>query len=174
MKIKDRTEFKSKPSPLAFKAHDKVVDAVRAMSDNNYGASVIVDNENRPIGIITERDLMKRLLYKNLDVNTTTVSEVMTSEIRLASENDEVVTWLSIMSNERFRHLPVIDQEGRLISLMSQGDFVSYTWPQLLKQATDSAFRVFMNRFHFHLLFGAILLYGIIMAVLIRTGAIHW
>ena len=40
--------------------------------------------------------------------------------------------WLRIMSNERFRRLPVLDADGRLVHVMTQGDFVSYTWPDLL------------------------------------------
>jgi CBS-domain-containing membrane protein len=46
------------------------------------------------------------------------------------------------MSNERFRHLPIVDESGRLMSILSQGDFVAYTWPELLvlvrKKATET------------------------------------
>ena len=137
MKIKDRIEFNTKAPVLTFAATDKVIQAVRLMSEKNYGASVIVDNDNKPIGIVTERDFMRRLLAKGLDVNTTAISEIMTRDLKLASADDEVVDWLRIMSNERFRHLPVVDEQGKLLNLMSQGDFVSYTWPQLLGRAKD-------------------------------------
>ena len=43
------------------------------------------------------------------------------------------------MSNDRFRHLPVVDENGRLISMMSQGDFVSFTWPQLWARVGEQA-----------------------------------
>jgi CBS domain-containing protein len=170
MKIKDRIEFQKKSATLTFKANDKLIDAVRAMSDKNYGASVIVDDENRPVGIITERDLMRRVLYRNLDANTTLISEVMTTKLKLASEEDDVLTWLSVMSNERFRHLPVVDKDGKLVNLMSQGDFVSYTWPQLLAQVKDNALKLFMKRFHLHLIFGAFILYALIIFIYIRLN----
>ena len=59
----------------------------------------------------------------------------MTADVRTANEEDNLLDWLRIMSNERFRRLPVVDEQGRLTSVMSQGDFVSYTWPQLFQQA---------------------------------------
>ena len=138
------------------------------MSERNYGASVIVDVENKPIGIVTERDFMRRLLAKNLDANTTPISAIMTTELKLASADDHVVDWLRIMSNERFRHLPVVDAQGKLLNLMSQGDFVSYTWPQLLGRLKDSAVKSFMERYNLHLLVGGIMIYSIVVVFVMR------
>jgi CBS domain-containing protein len=169
MKIKDRIEFKSKAPVLTFKPEDMVIEAVKAMSDKNYGASVIVDSGNKPVGIITERDFMRRLIAKGLDANTTPISKIMTSALKLASEEDQVVEWLRVMSNERFRHLPVVDVQGKLVNLMSQGDFVSYTWPQLLTRVKDVAVKSFMERFHLHMIVGGIMLYSIVMVFVMRT-----
>jgi CBS domain-containing protein len=168
MKIKERIEFKNKPPVLTFMASDKVIDAVKVMSERNYGASVVVDVDNKPVGIITERDFMRRLLAKNLDPNTTLISNIMTSALKLASADDEVVDWLRIMSNERFRHLPIVDADGKLLNLMSQGDFVSYTWPQLLSNLKDNTVKSFFERFHLNILIGGVLLYSIIMIFLLR------
>lgn len=132
MKIKDRPEYRSKPVPFSLRAGDKVSLAVETMSDRNIGAVVIVDDEKKVKGIVTERDLMRRLLNKRLDPQTTLLSGIMTAEVRTGRESDEVIDWLRQMSNERFRHLPIVDEQGRLINMMSQGDFVSYTWPDLL------------------------------------------
>jgi CBS domain-containing protein len=167
MKIKDRIEFKSKPPVLTFSATDNVIDAILKMSEKNYGASVIVDNDNKPVGIVTERDFMRRLLAKGLDANTTPISEIMTKDLKLASVDDEVVDWLRIMSNERFRHLPLVDENGRLINLMSQGDFVSYTWPQLLGHAKEVVVKTFMERFHLHLIISSLLLYVILIVLVV-------
>jgi CBS domain-containing protein len=169
MKIKDRIEFKNKAPVLTFTPDNMVIQAVKAMSDKNYGASVIVDSGNKPVGIITERDLMRRLLAKGLDANTTPISKIMTSDLKLASEEDQVVEWLRVMSNERFRHLPVVDAQGKLLNLMSQGDFVSYTWPQLLTRVKDVAVKSFMERFHLHMIVGGIMLYSIVMIFVMRA-----
>ena len=106
--------------------------AVKTMSEKNIGSVVIVDDEMQVKGIVTERDLMRRLLNKALDPNTTPLSAIMTTEVRTGRAEDGVIDWLRQMSNERFRHLPVVDEQGRLVNIMSQGDFVSFTWPDLL------------------------------------------
>jgi CBS domain-containing protein len=132
MKIKDRPEYRSKPAPFALHANDLVPAAVKTMSEKNIGSVVIVDDAMQIKGIVTERDLMRRLLNKSLDPKTTPLSTIMTTEVRTGRADDEVIDWLRQMSNERFRHLPVVDEQGRLVNIMSQGDFVSFTWPDLL------------------------------------------
>ena len=169
MRIKDRIEFKTKPPVLTFKSDDMVMDAVKAMSEKNYGAIVIIDGVQKPIGIVTERDFMRRLLLNNLDPNTTPLSRIMTSDLRVVTENDKIVECIRMMSNERFRHLPVVDQEGKLVSLVSQGDFVSYTWPQLLLDKKDVAVRSFMERHNFFLIFGSIMVYTIIILFILSA-----
>jgi CBS domain-containing protein len=168
MKIKDRIEFKSKAPVMTFRPDDMVIKAVEAMAAKNYGASVIVDEANRPVGIVTERDFMRRLLAKGLDANVTPISQIMTADLKLASEEDQVVEWLRMMSNERFRHLPVVDAQGQLVNLMSQGDFVSYTWPQLLMHTKEVVAKSFMERFHLHMLFIAVILYTVAMILVVR------
>lgn len=163
MKIKERIEFKNKPAVMTFAPHDMVMSAVLAMTEKNYGASVIVNSDNKPVGIITERDFMRRLLARGMDPKTTKISEIMTSDLRLASEDDYVVDWLRIMSNERFRHLPVVDAQGKLVNLLSQGDLVSFTWPQLLVRMKDNAVKSFFEKFHMHLILGGIMIYTIAM-----------
>jgi CBS domain-containing protein len=132
MKLKDRPEYKSKPLPFSLGANDVVPTAVKTMSEKNIGSVIIVDDDMQVKGIVTERDLMRRLLNKSLDPKTTQLSTIMTSEVRTGRADDEVIDWLRQMSNERFRHLPVVDDQGRLLNIMSQGDFVSFTWPDLL------------------------------------------
>ncbi len=122
-----------------------VFPAIAAMSEKNYGAVVIVSPDLKPVGIVTERDFMRRLLNKSLDPKTTRLSEIMTTDLKIARADDDLLDWLRQMSNDRFRHLPVVDEQGTIISIMSQGDFVSYTWPQLLgrlKEQTQATFQL--------------------------------
>ena len=140
------------------------------MSDKNYGASVIVGPDHKPVGIVTERDFIRRLLAKNPDPHTTPLSAIMSKDLKLASPDDEVVEWLSVMTNERFRHLPVVDSNGKLLNLMSQVDFVSYTWPQLLGKFADNSVKSFMEWFHLHLPVTGILLYSLVVIILLRSA----
>lgn len=137
MKIKDRPEFKRKSQVLTFAPSDSVFSAIKIMSEMNYGAAVIISPDFRPLGIVTERDFMRRLLNEGRDPKTTALSEIMTTDLKLAREDDDLLDWLRQMSNDRFRHLPVIDEHGVLVSIMSQGDFVSYTWPQLIGRVAE-------------------------------------
>jgi CBS domain-containing protein len=61
MKIKERPEYKSKPAPFALRPDDVVPTAVKTMSEKNIGSVVIVDDAMQVKGIVTERDLMRRL-----------------------------------------------------------------------------------------------------------------
>jgi signal-transduction protein with cAMP-binding, CBS, and nucleotidyltransferase domain len=139
MQIKDRPEFNRKGAVMTFAPDQDVLTAVQAMSEKNYGAAVVVSPDNKPLGIVTERDFMRRLLNKGLDPKKTPLSAIMTSDLKLAKADDNLLDWLRQMSNDRFRHLPVIDDDGSLIGIMSQGDFVSYTWPELLNRVKEQA-----------------------------------
>jgi CBS domain-containing protein len=143
MKIKDRPEFNSKSAVMTFQPSDTVATAVKAMSEKNYGAAIVISPDRKPLGIVTERDFMRRLLNKGLDQQTTPLSAIMTSDLKLARGDDNLIDWLRQMSNDRFRHLPVVDDEGTLIGIMSQGDFVSYTWPELLGRVKEQATATF-------------------------------
>jgi CBS domain-containing protein len=139
MRIKDRPEFMNKPPTFALHGSDFVSAAVKTMAERNIGSVVVVDDERRVLGIVTERDLLRRLLGGGLDQNATPLSSIMTSDPRTARPDDRVIDCLRLMSNERFRHLPVLDDDGRLITVLSQGDFVSFTWPEMLSLFRDKA-----------------------------------
>lgn len=135
----DRPEYAAKQNPLVCPPETMVSDAVAAMSDKNYGSVIVVDPNEKVIGVVTERDVMNKLVGKGLDAKKTPLSAIMTENPRLARETDDMLDWLRIMSNERFRRLPVVDEKGKIKAVFTQGDFVSYTWPDLMYQMTSIA-----------------------------------
>ena len=139
MKIKDRPEYNVKSEPMTFAPDTTVKAAVGAMCKKGYGSVVVVNDDNTVAGMFTERDVMTRVVDKKKDIAKTKLKTVMTKKVRTAKADDDVIDWLRIMSEERFRHLPVVDKDGKLVCLMSQGDFVSYTWPDLLTTMTEKA-----------------------------------
>ena len=93
----------------------------------------------------------------------------MTSDVRTASENDEVIDWLRQMSNERFRHLPIVDDQGHLLNIMSQGDFVSFTWPDLLgllKEKTRDSLKE--GKSQVPLLVAGMMAYAVLVLVIVK------
>lgn len=169
MTLKDRPEFASKPKPLCFPPTATVLEAVVAMSAKNFGSVVIVDGDQKVIGIATERDVMKKLVAAGKDAETTTLADIMTSDPRLARETDDVVDWLRIMSNERFRRLPVVDEDGRIKVIFTQGDFVSYTWPDLIYQAKELAKASVGRNYPIWLIGGGIMLYSLLMIIVVSS-----
>ena len=135
MLIKDRQEFASKPKPMTAPKNLSVFEAAQKMTSKNFGSIIVVDDDDRLMGMFTERDLLKRVVAEGKDPKSVRLGDVMTTELRVAREDDSILEWLRIMSNERFRRLPVIDDENRIKGIMTQGDFVSYTWPDLVYHA---------------------------------------
>ncbi len=168
MQIQDRPEYQQKAEVLTMSPDTMVAEAVAIMSEFNYGAMVVVTPDDRPVGIVTERDFMRRLLANKLDQETTPLSAIMTRDLKVAHPEDDLLDWLRQMSNDRFRHVPVVGEDGRVITIMSQGDFVSYTWPELLSRLKVQAKATFdLSPSMFAALGGAILFFLIIILTVV-------
>lgn len=169
MMLKDRPEYRNKPKPLTFHADDLVSDAVAAMTEKGFGSVIIVDADDKVTGVVTERDVMRKLVHAGKDAAQTKLSDIMTADPRVAKETDEVVDWLRIMSNDRFRRLPVVDDQGRIKAVFTQGDFVSYTWPDLMYQAGQMAKASVLKNWHLWLIGGGVALYSIVMIIVVGS-----
>jgi len=167
MRLMDRTEFSSKPRPLTFPPETSVRVAAKAMDSRNFGSVVVIDGDEKVIGVATERDILRKIVAKNADAESATLEDIMTREPRVAKETDEVIDWLRIMSNERFRRLPVVDDDGRIKAIFTQGDFVSYTWPDLIHQAKELAKASVGRNYPILLIGGGIMLYSILMVMVV-------
>ena len=89
------------------------------------------------------------------------LEKIMTENPRVANENDNIIDWLRIMSNDRFRRLPVVDSDGKIKVIFTQGDFVSYTWPDLIFQASQMAKATFFKGFSVYGLLAMMILYTV-------------
>ena len=168
-RLVDRPEFKTKPKPVTFLGKEKVSKAIAVMADKNYGSVVIVDSKDKVVGIVTERDIVKKLVNNNMSPKTTKLEDIMTLNPRVANENDDVVDWLRIMSNDRFRRLPVVDADGKIKVIFTQGDFVSYTWPDLIFQASQLAKASFMKGFSINTLLIFMVIYGVALIAAMKA-----
>lgn len=166
-RLMDRPEYRSKQSPLTCPPATTVFDATIMMRDKRFGAVIVVDPDNKILGVVTERDVMNKLVAGGMDPKSTLVSDIMTSDPRVARETDDMIDWLRIMSNERFRRLPVVDDDGRIKAVFTQGDFVSYTWPDLLYQMKSIASATVYKNWPLALIGGSVALYSIVMVVVV-------
>ena len=99
-----------------------VIDAVKIMVGHDVGALPVLDGDHL-VGVFSERDLMKRVIVQGLDPRSTKVSEVMTRELWAAEISDDHTVAMKIMSEQRIRHLPILDQ-GTLSGFISLRDLL--------------------------------------------------
>ena len=100
-----------------------LVDVMSLFIANRIGSLVVVDKHNRILGIVAPNDVLKAV-HKDADnISAMTVSEVMTEDVIVARPDDDVDQLMAIMTENRIRHLPVMEG-GRLTGLVSIGDVV--------------------------------------------------
>jgi signal-transduction protein with cAMP-binding, CBS, and nucleotidyltransferase domain len=112
---------------------------------------------------------MNKVVCKELNPHKTPVNDIMTQNPRVANETDDLIDWLRIMSNERFRRLPVVDVNGHIKAVFTQGDFVSYTWPDLMYQMKSMATATVIKNWAAFLIGGGVALYTLVMFVVLKT-----
>jgi CBS domain-containing protein len=93
------------------------------LKDNNLGAVVVSDNGRHIRGIVTERDVVRKLV-EGADFLEAPVSSIMNSDVQTCKPDDSVQSLMSTMTNQRIRHLPVVDEDGELAGIVSIGDVV--------------------------------------------------
>lgn len=167
--LRDRPEYKSMPKPLTFLETATAAEAVTAMCKKSFGSVIVLDEAGKVTGVVTERDIMRKLVNEEKDPKTTTLAEIMTHNPRVAHDTDNVVDWMRIMSNERFRRLPVVDENDKLKVVFTQGDFVSYTWPDLIHQATENTKENITRNYPLWMLAGGVMLYSLLMVVVVSV-----
>lgn len=108
-------------------ANTNVVEAARMMRHNHVGSIIVThdgDKGTRPVGIITDRDLVIEIMAEEIDPGTVTVGDVMTRYPLAAYEDDEPYVVLEAMRNKGVRRIPVIDSDGMLVGVLAVDDIL--------------------------------------------------
>ena len=100
-----------------------LTEAIAQLAMHNIGALVVMDEGGAPVGILSERDIVRELA-RNRDLSNRTVGQLMTPGIVTGSSGDDVKSALEVMVQKHFRHLPILDQ-GQLVGIVSLGDVVN-------------------------------------------------
>jgi CBS domain-containing protein len=133
------------PRPVVSVPKDAtVMDAVRTMVEQKVGATAILEGE-KLLGVFTERDVVTRVVLEHRDPEKTPVSEVMTTKVVTVRENAERSIVLRLMSEHHIRHLPVVDAEGRVVTMLSMRhllraevqDLQQTVWELIAENAAD-------------------------------------
>jgi CBS domain-containing protein len=98
--------------------------AAERMRDRTVGALVVLNERRQPIGILTDRDIALRVVAAGRDPHDTTVDDVMTREPKLAQEQTPIEIAVAQMRAGAFRRLPVVDEGGELVGLVTLDDIL--------------------------------------------------
>jgi CBS domain-containing protein len=107
------------PEIAAISTEASVADAIRMMLDHHVGAVGVIDSEKRVAGIFTERDVLRKFALAGVDPEKVPLREMMTTPVEMATEATGPGEALAIMVERHFRHLPVVDNDGHLLGMLS-------------------------------------------------------
>ena len=96
--------------------------AVQLFNEHNIGALIVVDDNDAVTGILSERDVVRRLKQYE-SILEVPIRDLMTPRVIVGRPNDDLISIVHTMTEKRFRHLPIVDN-GRLIGMISIGDVV--------------------------------------------------
>ena len=106
-------------------ASRSVYQAMEMMAEKKVGALTVLDKEDNLAGIISERDVARKVMLKNKLSRETNVGEVMTADVVFVREETKVDTCMSLMTQKNIRHLPVLDGNAP-VSMITVGDLLKF------------------------------------------------
>ncbi len=121
-------------SMITIRPQDTLGKAVEVLRDNRIGALMVTDSQGGLCGILSERDIVRKLADMPGKTLPHEVQEVMTERVETCKPEDELVSILQRMSEGRFRHMPVLDN-GVLAGMITIGDVVNYRLQELEHEA---------------------------------------
>lgn len=123
MNLKDVLAAKGRHRAVTVSSKSSVADAIRTMQTEKVGAVMVPDAQGCPVGIFTERDFMRLYANGDRDFDKLQVETRMTCSLVLGRLSMSVDEALGLMTQHRFRHLPIVE-DGKLLGLVSIGDLV--------------------------------------------------
>jgi CBS domain-containing protein len=116
-------------NPKTVDASSSVVEAAKLMRDEDTGIIPIVDGD-RLAGTITDRDLALRVVAEGRDPQTTTVAEVASRDLVTIDPQQDLDEALRLMARHQVRRLPVVEEDGKLVGILSQADVAREATPE--------------------------------------------
>ena len=108
-------------SPTTIGSHEPVVEAARRMAAEDVGSLPVIDEQGRLVGIVTDRDLVLKVLAKDTDPHKATVGTVCSEDPVVVGPEDSLDEALQRMAREQVRRLPVVE-DSKLVGILAQAD----------------------------------------------------
>lgn len=110
------------PSPACCAATTPLRDVARMMLDSDCGQIPVVDESQRPIGVVTDRDIAVRVVAEGRNSNEATAADAMTSPVRTVTTDTSLADCVCLMEADQIRRVPVVDGSGKLAGIVSIAD----------------------------------------------------
>ncbi|GAA3666199.1 CBS domain-containing protein [Nocardioides ginsengisoli] len=130
MRIADVLHSKSLRDVVTIRPEAGVRELLATLAEHNIGAVVVSADGTTLDGIVSERDVVRHLHSDGTVINNV-VSAIMTSDVRTCSPDDDLDEVMQVMTEGRFRHIPVADADGAVVGIVSIGDMVKQKIDQL-------------------------------------------
>jgi len=117
----------NKQRPLAVVAPgDSVFHALNVMAQHDVGALLVLDGEQL-VGIFSERDYARKIILQGKTSKETLVRDIMSDKVAYVTPDSSLDECMALMTDKRFRHLPVLDEQNNVVGMLSIGDLVKET-----------------------------------------------
>jgi CBS domain-containing protein len=124
MRIREIVAAKPDQAVVTISPRATVTDLLALLAENNVGALVVSNDGTSVDGIVSERDVVRRL-HENPDVLSAEVGSIMTADVHTCGSDSDLDDMMSVMTERRIRHVPVVD-DGTLVGIVSIGDVVKH------------------------------------------------
>jgi CBS domain-containing protein len=130
MKVSDVLRAKG-AGVVTIKPDDTIANLLILLDDHRIGAVVVSSDGSTVEGIVSERDIVRHLHMTGASVLDGVVSTIMTSDVTTGSAKDNIADLATTMTEMRVRHVPIVDDEGKLTAIVSIGDIVKHRLSEL-------------------------------------------
>ncbi len=129
MRVSDVLSSKGSSTIYTIRPEATMSELLEALAEHNVGALVVSDDGTTMLGIVSERDVVRKIRdFDNL--KSVTVEQIMTSDVQVCAPDDSFGSLMAIMTEHRVRHVPVLDGD-QLVGVLSFGDAVKQRMDQL-------------------------------------------
>lgn len=122
------SEIMSKKNVVSIQSNSEAtaLDISKLMAKNTIGSVLITDSKNFPIGIITERDIIKKVCIKNILPNEISYKKIMSSPVITIKSYDSIETAAQKMTNNKIKRLPVLEDNQEIVSILGLTDITKH------------------------------------------------
>ncbi len=123
---------------ISIQRSEPALGAAKLMRQHHVGSVIVVDDRNGvqvPVGIVTDRDLVIEIVATELDIAVITVGDIMVPELFTVKESTDVLEAIQFMRSKTIRRLPIVDEEGGLVGVLTLDDVLELLSEELLNLA---------------------------------------